>query len=225
MKILTLISVILFCFTSLTKAQVNEIATHYYFSTDDYLNGRLSESEVILVVKRIGDDYIYVKDVLDPLTRKRSKTGMKAWAIEYNGNVFMNLMYSQQTEAAQFYVMIDIKGKFCVAIMEQEFLKSLKEASPDLIMPGLLPSLAVALAESWGTDFADSTGTLKKILIVDTRQILPESKNSPGEFLNRSKLKWFLGQKQLDRKPEEYSVEEILARAEELNSRNTKPKE
>ena len=72
-------------------------------------------------------------------------------------------------------------------------------------------------AESWGANFADSTGTLKKVLVVDTGEILDITKNSPGEFINRQKLKWFLGKKQLEGKLDEYSVEDIVARAEELN--------
>jgi hypothetical protein len=221
-KIFNLITGMLLLLVCFTQAQMQEITTRYYFSTGDYLNGRLSESEVILVVREMGDDYIYVKDVLEKDIRKHSKNGTKAWAIEYNGNAYLNLMYSYNTKVPQFYVMLDIKGKYCVAIMGQEFLESLKKASPNLVMPGLIGSAAMAAAESWGANFADSTGELKKVLVVDTEEILPITKNSPGEFINRSKLKWFLGQKQLEGKLDEYSVEDILARAEELNGVNSR---
>ena len=220
MKIVYLITGMLLFIVHFTYAQINDITTRYFFTTNDYLNDSLSESEVILVVNEIGDDYISVKNVLEKNTRKHSKNGARAWAIEYNGKAYLNLMYSSNTNVPQFYVMLDIKGKYCLAIMGQEFLESLKKASPNLVMPGLIGSAAMTASESWGANFADSTGALKKVLVVDTREILDISKNSPGEFLNRSKLKWFLGQKQLEGKLDEYSVEDILARAEELNGKH-----
>jgi len=220
MKKNNFITVILFLSVGFTQAQIREITARYYFYTSDYLNDQLSESEVILEAREMGDDYIYVKNVLEKDTHKRSKNGTKAWAIEYKGNAYLNLMYSENTKAPQFYVMLDIKGKYCVAIMDQKFLKSLKNAKNDYVMMGLIGSAVLTAAESWGANFADSTGSLKKVLVVDTRTTSPTTKNSSGEFITRSKLKWFLGKKQLEAKLDEYSVEDIVARAEELNGVN-----
>jgi hypothetical protein len=213
-----LIGTIVFLSTGFACAQANEITARYYFTTRDYLDGKLSDSEVILVTREMGDDYMYVQDVLEKETRKRSKNGIKAWAIEYNGDAYFHLMYSEKTGIPRYYVMLDIKGTYCLAVMGQAFLPSLKKASPNLGVTGLVGTVAVA--ESWGADFADSTGALHKVLVVDTRDVLPITQNSPGEFLNRAKLKWFLGLKQLEGRLDEYSVEDILARADVLNGRN-----
>ena len=54
------------------QAQPKEIAVNYFFSTGDYMDDKLSSDQVLLNVAAMGSDYIYVKNFLDPVTRKKS---------------------------------------------------------------------------------------------------------------------------------------------------------
>ncbi len=198
---------------------------HYFFSTDDFLLDNLSAETVRLEVKEMGSDFIYVKDIADIITGKHSANGWKAWAIEYEGNAYQHLTYSYNSKAPGVFVRIDLKGRFCLAIMDQGSEDSMKPA-PGYYGGGLINSAAAAIAESASKGvgkFRDKEGNSKLIFIVDTKDlsiVLPyKAKNAPAEVLTKSTLKWLVGKENWKGSASDYTVEDIIAIVEDLNGR------
>jgi len=202
-------------------AQDTLLTVKYYFSTGDFIDDRLSQEEVRLEVKEIGHDFIYVRNILDPATMKKAKNGSKAWAIAHEGNAYVNLVYSNNSKAPDMFIRIDIKGRFCLAVMDLDFLNSLGEAV-NTTTAGL-PQYIVDPKDAGGVRFQDRDGNMKKIFIVDTKDlsiVLPyKANNAPAEHLTESTLKWLVGKENFKGSLKEYTVEEIIAIVEDLNQR------
>lgn len=225
MKISLLTLFIVTLFQANTIAQKQEKLVHYYFSTGDYLQDYLSADEILLEVKTMGEDFIYVTGIHDPLTRKRPENGWKVWAIEYDGHAYMHLVYSYQSQAPGMFIRLDIKGRFCLAIMDMESEGSMKGA-PNYYGPGLINAAAGAIAESATKGvgkFQNEEGVYKMIFLIDTKDlsfVVPyKSKNAPAELLTKSTLKWLVGKDKFEGSKDDYTVEEIIAIVEDLNRR------
>jgi hypothetical protein len=221
MRLNIILSIFLFGFSTSLTAQENVLAVEYYFSTEDFMNDRVRGS-LLLEVKKMGDDFIFVKNILDPLTKKHSTTGYKAWAIRYENKTYMHLLYSYNNQSPNLYVQLDVKGRFCLAVMEPDFLTSMDKAQSGYYGAGL----TTALVETMDTDggkLADSTGIQKRIFIIDTKNlsiVIPhKANNAPAEYLNRSMLKWLVGKENFRGSVKDYTSEEIIAIVEDLNRR------
>lgn len=223
MLLLTLLNVA--CFQAVSMAQTKEILVHYYFQTDDYLQSNLSSDKILLEVKTMGEDFIFVTGIRDPVTRKRPDSGWKVWAIEYEGQAYMHLVYSYESKMPGLFVRIDVKGRFCLAVMDQEGEGSMKSV-PTYYGAGLINAAAGAITESStkGTGkFQDKEGVYKKVFFIDTKDlsfVVPyKSRNAPAELLTRSTLKWLVGKDKFEGSTDDYTVEEIIAIVEDLNRR------
>jgi hypothetical protein len=209
------------CLSTLSSAQTKEIPVHYYFSTDDLVQDRVSTEEIILEVKSMGPQFIYIKDVLDQFTGKRSERGHKAYAIEYNGHPYVNLLYSYNTKTPNLYVRFDILGRFCLAVLEENFLNSMFDSQP--YSGGGLAGYSLQASVTKGGKFLDKEGNTKKIFIIDTKDlsiVVPYTvKYAPLENLTKSALKWLVGKDNFKGSTSDYTVEEIIAIVEDLNRR------
>ena len=206
-------------------AQTEEVLVQYYFSTDDFLQDNLSAETVRLQVKSMGSDFIYVRDIVDIITGKHSANGWKAWAIEHEGNAYQHLTYSYNSKAPGVFIRIDIKGRFCLAIMDEGSEDSMKSV-PGYYGGGMINSAAIAIAESASKGvgkFLDKEGNSKLIFIIDTKDlsiVLPyKAKNAPAEVLTKSTLKWLVGKEYWKGSVSDYTVEEVKAIVEDLNER------
>lgn len=81
MKVLFPILLIVLCLYTVAAAQTKEVPVHYYFSTDDFVWNNLSIEEIILEVKSMGTQFIFIKEVRDQFTGKRSERGTSAWQL------------------------------------------------------------------------------------------------------------------------------------------------
>ncbi len=225
MKIQLLTCLLLLSIHIHAGAQVKEIRVNYFFSTDDYLQDIVSSEIVILEVKEMGSDFIYARDIRDAQTGKHSADGWKAWAIEYEGNAYQHLTYSYNSKAPEVFIRIDVKGRFCLAIMDEASEDNLK-SNPAYYGGGLINSAAGVIAESASKGvgkFRDKEGKSKLIFIVDTKDlsiVLPyKAKNAPAEVLTKNTLKWLVGKDNWKGSVDNYSVEEIIEIVEDLNGR------
>ena len=219
------ILLIVICCQAITWAQPKELLVHYYFATDDYLQNNLSVDEILLEVKSMGEDFILVKGIYDPATRKRPDLGWKVWAIDYEDKAYMHLVYSYESKVAGLFIQIDLKGRFCLAIMDLEADGGMKTV-PGYYGGGLINAASMAIAESATQGigkFQNKEGKYKKIFFIDTKDlsfVIPyKSKNAPAELLTKSTLKWLVGKENFKGSTADYTVEEIIAIVEDLNRR------
>lgn len=206
---------------SFLGAQDIELPVHYYFSTGDYMEDKLSPDQVLLIVRKQGDDYIYVREINDPLTGKKSDEGAKAWAIHYKGKTYLNLKYSQNGYAKNLFVQVDIKGRFCLAVMDPEFAPVLEKADSDGNM--VIGGMSHPYDGSVGGNFLDQEGIEKLIFFIDTKDlsiVLPyKANNAPVNLLTASTLKWLVGKENFKGSKKAYTVEEIVEIVEDVNRR------
>lgn len=202
--------------------QYNDIPVHYFLTTEDYVANRRSPEMVYLEVRAQGPEFIQIKDVIDPGTQKSSRDGRRAWAFEYDGALYINLLYSVNSPANGLFVKQDILGRFCLAVMEEDFIQAHNKASPSTYGGGLT---GVILNDSgmWGGGFFDSLGMKRKIFIADTKHLTVDipykGKSAHIELLSSSTLKWLTGKENYKGRKWEYTVEEIVALIEDLNRR------
>lgn len=203
------------------QAQQKEVAVNYFFSTGDYIDNKLSSDQILLGIEAIGSDFIYAKDILDPLTGKQSSTGRKAWAIAYAGNAYVNLVYSNNANAPDLFVCIDMKGRFCLAVMDQEFMASLNKAIHYSRYTGKIYNPEGRVTSDG--EYFNEAGELKRIFIIDTKDlsiVLPyKAKNAPIDLLTQSTLKWLVGKDDFKGRKKDYTVEEVIEIVEDLNRR------
>ncbi len=221
MKVHLLTLLVVCCMYTLTGAQTKEIPVHYYFSTDDLVHDRFSTDEIILEVKSMGPQFIYIKDVLDQFTGKRSERGMRAYAIQYDGYPYMNLLYSYNTKTPNLYIRLVIIGRFCLAVLDENFLNSMFDAQP--YSGGGLAGYSFQARVTNGGKFLDRDGNTRKIFIIDTKDlsiVVPYTvKYAPAENLTKSTLKWLVGKENFKGSTSDYTVEEVMAIVEDLNGR------
>lgn len=216
-----ILSLCLFGLADSMIAQVQEFSTNYYLSTGNYMDGKSSDEKVLILFRSMSDEYIYVKDILDPQTRKKSKDGNRAWGITYEGNDYINLKYSNNAYAQNLFVRIDIKGRFCLAVMEPEFAEVLDKGAgkSNAKIGGMTHTFDSAI----GGIFLDQEGHKRQIFIIDTKDlsiVLPyKANNAPIDLLQKSTLKWLVGKENYEGSLKEYTAEEIIAIVEDLNSR------
>lgn len=201
--------------------QTKDLPVHYYFSTDDLVQDQLSTEEIILEVKSMGPQFIYIKDVLDQFTGRRSDRGVKAYAIGYDGHPYVNLLYSYNTKTPNLYIRLDIIGRFCLAVLDENFLNSMFDSQP--YSGGGLAGYSFQASVTNGGKFLDEEGNTKKIFIIDTKDlsiVVPYTvKYAPVENLTKATLKWLVGKDNFKGSTSDYTVEEIIAIVEDLNRR------
>lgn len=202
------------------QAQPKEIAVNYFFSTGDYMDDKLSSDQVLLNVAAMGSDYIYVKNFLDPVTRKKSDAA-KTWAVQYQNKTYVNLKYSKNASAPDVFVQIDIKGRFCLAVMDSAFMESVDIAEHYAGNP--LKIYDPYSRNTSDAKYFNAAGEMKRIFLIDTKDlsiVLPyKAHNAPVDFLTRSTLKWLVGKDDFKGSKKDYTVEEVMEIVEDLNRR------
>jgi hypothetical protein len=205
------------CF--LLRAQNTMLPVVYYFSTGDYIEDKRSDT-ILIEVSKMDDQYIYVKNFLDPKTEKKVDDGGKIWALRYNDEDYVNLLYSGSAYSPKFFIRVDIKGRFCAALMEPGFDKILSEN-------WLADRMAIngvnhPTDNTVGAYFKDEAGLDRRIFLIDTKDlsiVLPyKAKNAPVEMINKSTLKWLTGDSYKG-SVKDYTADEVMKIIVDLNGR------
>ena len=218
-----ILSILVYTFANTSAHGQNDVVSvYYYMTTEDYLAGNLSAEEIDLEVKDQQEDFFIVKDMIDPATGKGSKDGRRAWAFEYNDDLYIHLKYSQNSPAYGVFVRQHVVGRFCLSILGDQFIDAHNKSIPNTYGGGLT---GVILDNSgmWGGAFLDSNGIKKKIFFTDTKHrtetVAYRGNSSKIDMLTASTLKWLTGKEDYSGRKWDYSVEEIVAIVEDLNQR------
>lgn len=202
-------------------AAQEDITVPYYFSTGDYMSDHLGTDSILIQVKETGADYIYAQGILDPVSMKKSGDQTKIWAIHHDGQDYLNLRFSESCQANNLFIRADLKGRFCLAVMEPSFAKVLEKAVKNTTMN--IGGMNHAVDETVGGNFKDEAGVEKLIFFVDTKDlsiVIPyKAKNAPINLLSKSTLKWLVGKENYTGNKKDYTVEDIMALVTDLNQR------
>jgi hypothetical protein len=222
-----LISFLLLVMFLVSDASTQEnIAASYYFSTEDFIAQRKSDQPIVLEIKKKGPEYIQVKDFVDPMTGEESREARKAWAIEVEDETYLNLLHSISSKAVGLLIKLDLTGRFCLAVMDEEFVDVHNKETPALYGGGIAGAM-LNEGGMYGGMFLDSTGVKKRIFFVDTKDlsiVIPyKGKNAPIDLLTVNTLKWLVGKENFKGRKWDYTVEEIVAIVDDLNHRQKKP--
>lgn len=202
------------------KAQKTMIPVVYYFSTGDYMEDKRSADSVLIDVYKLEEEYIYAKNILDPKTKKNADDGDKIWAIRHNDQTYVNLKYSANAYTPKLFVRVDIKGRFCAALMEPDFDKVLADRwfAEQMEIGGMNHPYD----NSVGAYFKDEAGLDRRIFLIDTKDlsiVLPyKAKNAPVDMIGKSTLKWLTGDAYKG-SVKDYSADEVMRIIEDLNAR------
>jgi hypothetical protein len=202
------------------KAQITEIPARYYLSTPDYVNGNLSEENVIIEVKDMGPKYIRFKDILNAETRKKSKPGSAAWAIVYEDQLYVNMTYAYEIGAPGIFIKPDIIGHYMLIVFDDETFGAFEKERAIYFGAGLT-GYAMYKSVIAGGNFVDANGNKRKIIFINRDYHIADgyklTKNSQALLLDRSIMVDLLKKNKVQRKPGEFTYEEIVGLINELN--------
>ncbi len=194
-KIIFFLSIITFTSCEVQKLAVSEVNNlqpiTLYETTSDYLLKKPMQVNAGILIKNQSNQHITIKGVYDLKSGIKVKGGSSAWAFEYKGNHYFNLGYSSDVNNWYSYAKLDIDGKYCAVIIDNN--------SPNVLLTtstnyggGLAGALAVESIK-WNKNWKDKNGNKKKILFIDTNMISAKIFNrntgSLGDYLTRSQLK------------------------------------
>lgn len=180
------------------KIPLNQLHTlepvKLYETSNDFLNKQPMEKELGILVKDKSDQHITTKGIFDLKTGEKSKSGISAWAIEYNNNYYFNLGYSTDVNHWGSYAKFDIKGKYCAIIIDENSPYILKSTS-QTYGGGLAGSL-IAESLKWGKNWKDEEGNKKRILFIDTEDIhnkmMSRNESAHGNYFTKKHFKKIL---------------------------------
>lgn len=208
-----LITIAVNAFIVKAQGQIEEIQFRYYQSTPDYVNRHLSDETISGKVKKISDDYIWLKlGLINTETSEKSKDAPKAWAIHYEGEDYFNMDYVTDFAAPNFYMKFDVTGHYSLIILDDEDFATLEKARQDSYYGGGLSGVLINDAVTWGGSWLNESGEKMKLIFVNLGHLSLKSKrgtNAPGFLLTKALLKDLIQQKD-EKKVAEYKVEEII---------------
>lgn len=206
----------------LGNAQTTEIPVRYYLSTPDYVNNTLSEENVIVEVKEMGPKYIRVKSILNAETREKSKPGSAAWAIVFEDQLYVNMTYAYEIGAPGIFIRPDIIGHYMLIVFDEETFEAFEKERAIYFGAGLT-GYAMYKSVIAGGNFEDANGDKKKIIFINrdyhTITGYKQTKNSQALLLDRSIMVDLLKKNKIERKPGEFTYEEIVELIKELNKK------
>lgn len=145
----------------------------YYASSEDYLNNVIHpmELEPSMVISE-GDDHIQIRRVVNKETGEKDWKAIKAWAIDYNGELFINMGYSEKYKKHRLFCQPSIVGRFCVIEVNKDNLAVFqKEAEYGSVfgLVGLIGSTIDSAATDRGMWF-DENQEYHRLIVFDTQK-------------------------------------------------------
>lgn len=191
----------------------NFIKVNTYKTTDDYILRKFTDSDVTLQVKEIGEKHIWFKNFINDTTGKKWGKLNSSWAIEYNGENYFNLSYSGELNNHKLFIKLDMEGPhYCASFMDDESSKVIQNSSGNF--GGGLQGVLLKSSTRWFTNWTDSTGNDKKILLIDliNQEQMFMSKNtiSRGILLSKKDFKFLFKNKKSKFEVKKMSFEDIV---------------
>lgn len=227
MKVINLF-VLLFLMTSCAakKIPLSEIHTlvpvELYENTDDFLNKKVMQADLGILIKDQSDQHITTKGIYDLKTGEKSKKGASAWVMKYNNENYFNLGYSTDTNHWGTFAKMDIEGRYCAIIVSDDSPHVLKSTSSHY--GGGIAGALIADSRKWGKGWQDKNGAKKRLLLIDTEitfdKTVGRNKGSLGNYLTRRNLKKIIQESGLnvtDERVKDIEFEKILEIIETAN--------
>ena len=204
-------------------SQPNELPVRYFASTTDFLENNLHEEEATAIVIERGEKYLRVKNVLNSVTKTKSKTGNFAWAIVTNNDTLINMGMTIEISAPGFYMKPDVFGHYTLFILDKETFLAYERARTNKYMgQGALGDLAIHESASWGGNWPTANDEKRKIIFLNrdrhTMGAIGKGKNSQGYLLTKSLLADIFFKNKINKKLEDITVEELIEIMTKLNA-------
>ena len=163
MKKIYLIIISLFLFQN-SYTQIKESPIKLYQTTIDFKNDSIWKVDAIALIKNESESHIQIKKIIDSKTRKNIKRGISAWAIEYNGQKYLNLGYSGDLNNWGIYMKFDIIGKYSAIIIDDKTPYIIKNGGG--YYGGGLTGVLIKESANWNKSWRDENDGKKKFLFI-----------------------------------------------------------
>lgn len=212
-----IISAILWTFN--LNAQ-DTIKVNLYKTTNDYQVKKFTDTNISLVVKEVGENYIWAKKFIDESTGKNLTKINASWAITYKGNTYLNLGYTNDLNNWKVFLKFDIEGNnFCASFINDNTPNIVKNSGP--YYGGGLTGVLIKESGKWGKNWIKQNGTKAKILFINlNKQNQPfgsRHKGSLGYLITRKELKEKLELEKTNEEMDKMTFEEAIALIHERN--------
>ncbi|MBV2166912.1 MAG: hypothetical protein KUL76_10330 [Kaistella sp.] len=147
------------------KAQENYKDFKYYYIYEDYVSNKPIEPVVNTEVKTLTSEYIIVGKKVDKETNKKSKNKEgSSWALQYNNDLYFNMVYAQYIYKFDTFSKFDIIGKNYMLIVLNEKTDKKAIGNPTPYGGSIVGSvLNMKPYSSW----FDANGDSHKVLLID----------------------------------------------------------
>lgn len=181
-------------FNTESLAQSKEDKIILYETSMSFISDKKADFGATATIKSQGDNYIQIKKVVDT-NNKPVKRWKSYWAVEYAGNKYFNLGYSDDLNQWGTYIRFDIIGKYCAIFIDTNSKKIVKNGGNNY--GGGLMGVMLAGSNKWGKDWLDANGQKKKIIFIDNSAIesgmFSRNASSLGNLLTREQLTQIMG--------------------------------
>ncbi len=160
------ILVALTLFLCLNTYGQKSIQVNLFETTDQYKTKTYSKENVKLLVKQKGEDYIWFKKFVDAETGKKIPKAHTSWAIEYEGDVYFNLGYSNDLNNWKIFIKLDVEGpNYCLSFIDDDTPNVVKNSSA--YYGGGITGALISESTKWGRHWFNSSNEKIKILFID----------------------------------------------------------
>ncbi len=175
----------------------NSKSISVYETTKDFINN-VMQLNAKIIIKEESKKHIKVSKIFDSKTELKIKNWRSFWAIEYNNELYFNLLYSKELLRERVFAKLDIKGKLCAVIIDKDSPEILKPSKHSNVHVGAR-SISIDIYKSKREQplgkhhWKDKNGNSKAILLIETVYLVPKfasrKEGSFGFYLNYSFLK------------------------------------
>lgn len=194
------IKILFFGFIFITSCEVYKVPLNQlnklepvviYETTEDYINKKPMNVEAGILIATKSHQHVDLKGIFNINTGQKINKASSAWAIEYKNDIYFNLGYSNDLNHWETFIKFDIIGKYCISIIDDNSPNILKSTSSSAYGGGLTGVL-IAESNKWGKNWKDKDGNKKKILLINTQEILKKSlrrnASSLGNYMTKKQF-------------------------------------
>ncbi|HEY0055757.1 MAG TPA: hypothetical protein VGB63_10405 [Pedobacter sp.] len=197
-------------------SQNQEVPVDLYANTFEFTQGKKANVNAIAIIKDMSPTHLVVEKFIDSLTRKTIRRSHIAWALEYRGETYFNMMYSYDAPNAQVFAKFDIVGKYSAIFINKDTPNAVKNGRPNYGNYGLgLTGALMAQSPTWNKNWKDKDGLQVKILLIDLTK--PDGFFSYSNLLTRNQVRGLLGDTEPTGSVREIPFEEVVKLIEAYN--------
>jgi len=127
-----IISIQVFILLCASGAYAQEtIQVNLFRTVEDFKKGLPSDSSAVAKVRRIEEDYVIIPKFFDSLTGKKLKGVNRAWALEWNGDLYFHMLYAVEYANPGVFLKFDkIGSKYCMIFIDDNSPNLIKNGGP-----------------------------------------------------------------------------------------------